>query len=209
MSGNQIDLSQLFGQVAKTLISNKSELNKADTYNNDHGDNMSDTFRMIAQAMEAKKGASSADQLEYAADLLRSKKSGSAQLYAKGFANAAKEFVGEDINTGNAMQLIQTLMGGGASAKRSAEANPLGDMLGALMGSGATSASSDDDLDLGDLLTAGMAFMSAKQSGDNNMEALMQALVADTEMSATPHRAQSSQLILNTLLDVVGGMGAK
>jgi hypothetical protein len=208
LSGNNIDLGQLFGQVAQTLVTNKTALNKADTHNNDHGDNMADTFRMIAKAMEEKQSDSSADQLEYAAQLLRGKKSGSAQLYAKGFANAAKEFVGEDINTGNAMQLVQMLMGGGASAKRSNE-NPLGDMLGALMGSGASSASSDDELDIGDLLTAGMTFMSAKQQGGSNMEALMQALVADTEMSATPHRAQSSQLILNTLLDVVGGMGAK
>jgi hypothetical protein len=208
LSGNQIDLGQLFGQVAKTLVTNKSALNEADTHNHDHGDNMADTFHMIAKAMEEKQGASSADQLEYAADLLRGKKSGSAQLYAKGFSNAAKEFVGEDINTGNAMQLVQMLMGGGTSAKREAE-NPLGDMLGALMGTGASSDSSDDELDIGDLLNAGMAFMSAKQSGGSNMEALMKALVADTEMSATPHRAQSSQLILNTLLDVVGAMGAK
>ena len=208
MSGNQIDLGQLFGQVAKTLLANKSALNEADTRNHDHGDNMADTFRMIAKAMEEKQGSSSAEQLEYAAGLLRGKQSGSAKLYAKGFANAAKEFAGEEINTGNAMQLIQTLMGGGASASRSSD-NPLGDLLGGLMGKGASAASADDDLDIGDLLNAGMAFMSAKQKGGSNMEALLQALVADTEMSATPHRAQSSQLILNTLLDVVGSMGAK
>lgn len=208
MSGNQIDLGKLFGQVAKTLVANKSTLNKADTHNHDHGDNMADTFRMIAKAMEEKQSSSSAEQLEYAAGLLRNKQSGSAQLYAKGFAQAAKDFAGESVTTGNAMQLVQTLFGGGVSTSKGGAENPLGALLGGLVGSG-SSAASDDDLDIRGLLNAGMAFLSAKQQGGDNMEALVQALVSDTKMSATPHRAQSSQLILNTLLDLVGSMGKK
>jgi hypothetical protein len=206
MAKNQLDLGNLFSQVASTLIENKTSLNKADTHNNDHGDNMAEIFKMVSQAMDDKKGASAADQLDYAADLLRNKNSGSAQIYAKGFEQAAKDFAGENITSGNAMQMIQTLMGGGESVTKG-EDNPIGSLIGGLFG-GKESAS-DDKFDIGDLLGAGMAFMSAKQEGDSNVEALMDALVSGSAMGDVPHRAQSSQLVLNTLMNVVGSLGKK
>ena len=39
-ASKSIDLSKLFGSVAKTMAQNKADLNAADTYNHDHGDHM-------------------------------------------------------------------------------------------------------------------------------------------------------------------------
>lgn len=75
MAGEQIDLFSLFKQVSKSVKQNKTTLNKADSYNHDHGDNMVEIFDVITQAMKEKKSADPADQLEYAAQLLRNKTS--------------------------------------------------------------------------------------------------------------------------------------
>ena len=51
---NQINLAKLFSTVAGTLSEQKDTLNKADSYNHDHGDNMVEIFTVISQAMQAK-----------------------------------------------------------------------------------------------------------------------------------------------------------
>jgi hypothetical protein len=56
--GDPLDLASLFQSVTQNLIGNKDVLNQADTYNNNHGDNMVEIFRVITQAMELKQGAS-------------------------------------------------------------------------------------------------------------------------------------------------------
>ena len=91
---NQLNLLNMFKAVSGTLAQNQQNLNQADTYNHDHGDNMLDVFNVITQAMQTKKTAAPADQLEYASQLLRQKKSGSAQLYSQGLSQASKEFQG-------------------------------------------------------------------------------------------------------------------
>ncbi|MRR31644.1 DAK2 domain-containing protein, partial [bacterium] len=129
-----IDLGKLFGTVAKTLAQNQTQLNSADTYNHDHGDNMVQIFEVITQAMKEKQNASPADQLAYASQLLRAKsQSGSAQLYAEGLSDAASQFQGaKSINTDTAMTLIQTLLGAQGSVQTSGGGS--GDMLGGLLG---------------------------------------------------------------------------
>ncbi len=116
MATKQVNLANVFGSVASTLASNREVLNKADTINHDHGDNMVEVFEVVAQAMKAKKGASSADQLAYAAELLRQKQSGSAKYYAGGLTQAAQKYQGKKITSTNAMDLIQTLLGGGVQS---------------------------------------------------------------------------------------------
>lgn len=134
-----IDLGKLFGTVAKTLAQNQTQLNTADTYNHDHGDNMVQIFEVITQAMKEKQNASPADQLAYASQLLRAKsQSGSAQLYAEGLSDAATQFQGaKSINTNTAMTLIQTLLGaqGSVPTGGSGSGDMLGSLLGGLMGS--------------------------------------------------------------------------
>lgn len=217
MSNNQIDLGPLFSQVVKTLAQQQSQLNKADTQNHDHGDNMVRVFKTITEAIEQKQGSSQTSQLDYAAQLLAQQNSGSAQLYAKGLQQAAQQFKGSEIDAGNILQLIQMLMGGGQATPSAAPSgapasggSALGTLLTQLTGGQAASTGADDDkINMQDLLNAGLTYMNAKNAGASTGEALIKALVADSAMAPTPHRAQSSELVLKTLLDVVGRMGGK
>ncbi len=108
-----LDLGNLFEKVAGTLAQNKDSLNKADTNNHDHGDNMVNTFELITRAMKEKQDANPSDQLAYAAEILGQQKSGSAQLYAKGLSQASQQFQGQQVTADNAPMLIQTLLGVG------------------------------------------------------------------------------------------------
>lgn len=210
MSNNQIDLGPLFSQVVKTLAKQQTQLNKADTQNHDHGDNMVQVFNTITQAVQQKQGSPQATQLDYAAQLLSQQNSGSAQLYAKGLQQAAQQFKGQNIDAGNILQLIQLLMGGGQAAQPAAPASggagALGDLLTQLAGGQSASSADDDKINMQDILNAGLVYMNAKNAGASTGEALIKALVADSAMAPTPHRAQSSELVLKTLLDVVGNL---
>lgn len=136
MSRSKVNLLKAFQAASQALSQNQSALNQADTYNHDHGDNMVEIFRVITQAMEAKKNASPADQLAYASELLRSQQSGSAKIYSQGLAQAADQFHGKSIKQNNVLQLIQSLLGGQAaqSGATLAPADPLSSLLGGLMG---------------------------------------------------------------------------
>jgi hypothetical protein len=234
---NQINLASLFRNVASSLSEQKETLNKADTYNHDHGDNMVEIFTVISQAMQAKRTASPADQLEYASQLLRQKQSGSAQVYARGLSQASQQFQGtKKVTPDNAMTLIQALMGGGQAATTQstpgmgnllgsllsggdvpAQQNQgnMGDLLGMLLGGSGTPQSTGQNqqsgggIDVGDLLNAGMTFMNTKAQGGNNMEALVKALVSNSAMSNSDHRSQSGALVANTLLQAIGQMAGK
>jgi hypothetical protein len=253
---NQLNLVNLFQSVAGSLTAQKDNLNNADTYNHDHGDNMVEVFNVISQAMQAKQNADPADQLEYASQLLRQRKSGSAQVYAQGLSQASREFKGQkQVTPGSAVNLIQALLGGGqastaqpqggmgdllgsllggvattpqqpqggmadllgsllggGNASTQQPQSGAGDLLGSLLGGGnATQAQSQDQqgtpgLDVGDLLNAGMAFMNTKSQGGNNMEAIVNALVSGSAMGNNQHRSQSGALVVNSLLQAIGGL---
>jgi len=203
-----INLFQLFNAVTGALENKRESLNAADDYNQNHGDNMVQIFEVISKAMKAKQGADPADQLQYASELLRgASNSGSAQMYVRGLENASKEFTGKSFNIEKALPLIQMLMNGGekAPAAKSSSSDMLSSLLSGL--GGGSSSDKDDKLDLADLLGAGMAFMNAKDSGSNNLEALTKALVADTAMSKTSHRAQSGQVVANTVMQLLSSFG--
>jgi len=208
---SSIDLVQLFGAVANSLGDQRETLNLADTHNNDHGDHMVEIFEVVTQAVKEKKNASPADQLAYASDILRRRQSGSAQVYADGFAQASQQFQGQDITTGNAGILLQTLLGGGQAPGQGSSSG--GDMLGALLG-GLTDQPSQqqgeaDGLDFGDLLNAGMAFMNAKQQGSSNAEAAITALMSESPLGQSSHRKESGALVANTIMQVLGSMSKK
>ena len=206
MPNNQIDLGQLFGQVVQSLSQNKSALNEADTYNKNHGDNMVQIFQLVQQALQEKKGSKPAAQLKYAAAQVKKIPSGSAQVYAKGLARAAKDIKGNSVDTGNIMQLVLDLIAGGKKVNPAPQAgDPLSSIFTGLMGAGQQSGG-DDKLDAGDLLTAGLAFLSARQSGEDTLGAAVKALVAESPLSEAPHREQSGQLVMDTLLKAIGAM---
>jgi hypothetical protein len=222
MAANNIDLAKLFGTVAKTMAQNKTQLNTADTYNHDHGDNMVQIFEVITQAMKEKKTATPADQLAYASQLLRAKsQSGSAQLYAEGLQDASSQFKGvKKVTPDTAMTLIQTLLGaqGTVPAATAQPQGGAGDLLGSLLGGltgmqqpTTTGAQQGDQpqIDIGQLLNAGMAFAQTKQTGGTNLDAILNAVVSSSRMGESAHRSQSGTLVANTLMQALSKIATK
>ena len=196
MSSN-VDLVKLFSAVAETMMENQDALNQADEYNQDHGDHMVDIFQLITGAMkEAPKGDVSSG-LSTASDLLTKKKSGSAAMYAKGLAQAAEYFQDQDLDVTQLLPLLQTMLGGGEASV----SKDFGGLLDSLVGS----IGGEDGLDMGDILSAGAAFLQSKQEGDSNLEAAIDAIISASKMGETPHRAQSSKLVADVLLQALMG----
>jgi hypothetical protein len=233
MASGNIDLASLFKQVSKAVAQNQDSLNEADTYNHDHGDHMVEIFEVITQAMKDKKSAEPADQLEYAAKLLREKSnSGSATLYADGLKNAAKQITGKDLDAGSVVSILQSVLGSstetksgsagtgdmlgsllgqmaGSVSETKTSASDSGEMLGSLLGqlTGSTSGDSGDGLDMGDLLNAGMNYMAAKQSGKTDLEAITGVILSSSQVaSGSTARSQSSEIVTSTLLSALATM---
>ncbi|HSJ88296.1 MAG TPA: DAK2 domain-containing protein [Anaerolineales bacterium] len=198
------DLSALFNVAAQVLAANQSSLNQADSENQNHGDNMVQTFNMITQSMASQRGSAPSTQLQHASEYLaQNAQSGSGQIYSQGLAQAAQQFQGQKaVTPDNAMVLIQSLLGGGQ------QSSPLpgSDLAGSLMGG---QQGQSDGVNIGDLLNAGMNFMNAKQQGQDNMQAAMTALMSAGPMAQKPHRQQSGQLVANALLQAISGMSRR
>lgn len=210
MANGNIDLASLFKTVSKAVAENQDTLNQADSYNHDHGDHMVEVFDVISQAMKEKKSADPADQLEYAAQLLRKKSnSGSATQYAEGLKSAAKQMTGKELDAGSVVSMLSTLLGS-ASGSSPSSAGDSGDLFGSLVGSLSGNTGGSDGLDMGDLLNAGMNYMSAKQSGKSDLEALTGALVSGSQFAGgSDARAQSTEIVATTLLNALSKMSKK
>ncbi|NPV75667.1 MAG: hypothetical protein HPY59_04750 [Anaerolineae bacterium] len=229
MAGN-VDLVKIFQTVTKNLAQNQDALNRADSYNHDHGDNVVQVFNLITKAVKAKKEAEVSDQLAYASEYLsKNNHSGSGQAYAQGLARAASQFKGQTLSPENSMGLINALLGAGQAAGSDQPTSPAdllgallggggqapaqsasaaGDLLGALLGGGDQSQNqSKEGMDTSQLLAMGlnigMNFLEAKKQGHTNMEALVQSLVAGSQMGQTPHRAQSASIVASTLMSLL------
>lgn len=222
MATQNVDLAQLFGTVATALAQNQTTLNKADTYNHDHGDNMVEIFEVITQAMKEKGSAAPADQLAYASELLRAKtKSGSAKLYAEGLANASTKLQGKKaVTTNTAMTLIQALLGAQKkvptstlTSKTSTDTGTdlLGSLLGGLTGTTTTQSTSKSasKIDINKLLKAGMSYVEAKQSGSSDLDAILNAVVSSSRMGDSDYHTQSGSIVANTLLQALTSMTSK
>jgi hypothetical protein len=104
-------------------------------------------------------------------------------------------------------------LGGGQTAQsqvqqpESSGGDLLGSLLGGLTGTSGTDENKDTGLDIGDLLSGGMAYMQAKQSGASNAEAILKAIVAGSGMGNATHRTQSTQLVADTFMKVLGSLG--
>jgi hypothetical protein len=224
------DLATVFQAVSGNLVQHQASLNQADDYNHDHGDNMVEIFGVINQAIGAKRDKKPAEQLAYASQLLEQRsQSGSAKIYASGLSQASQQFKGKTVTPDNMSMLLQSLLGGQAPGQQSP--NTAADLLGSLMGGvaggqaagsqpastptdllggllggavGSQSTSSQPGLDMGDILNAGMAFMSSQQQGDSGVQSAIKAFVAATQAGQKPHRAQSGELVANTIIQLLG-----
>jgi hypothetical protein len=247
MATTQIDLGRLFGAVSTSLAENREAINASDGYNANHGDHMVENFRVITRAVNRKKDAPPAEQLDYASQVLnKNAQNGSARMYAQGLSRAADQLRGQPaVTQENAMLLLQALLGGQAgtstsaapAATQSQTADPLSGLLGSFLGNdqSTTQASSPDMLgnvfssllggaagqsqpeqavptqqpggiDMNTLLTAGMAFLQARQQGATPVQALANAVMAGSQMNATPHHTQSGQIVATTLINTITSM---
>jgi hypothetical protein len=232
MTQNRVDLVNIFQAVTQTLAENQQVLNEKDEYNHDHGTNMVDTFQTITSSLQQKQGKSDSTALTYAAKKLSTNTtSGSGKLYAQGLTQAAPKFKGKSVDSKGALDLLQTLIGGGQSTSQGSQAG--GDILGTLLGQMAggaqsqssgsaqsgedllssllggltggqtTSSGSSDGLDIGDLLNAGLNYMQAKQSGESTAQALVQAFMSASGMGNSTHRSESTSLVINSFLQAL------
>lgn len=206
-----LDLAALFNVATKALSANKSSLNQADTENQNHGDNMVQAFSMISQALAGQQGASPSQQLSHASQYLaQNGKSGSAQVYSQGLAQAAQQFQGQSaVTPDNAMTLVQSLLGGGQQPASQGGADLLGALLGGGQSTQPSSGQGQEGLDLGHVLNAGMTFMNAKQQGEGNLQAALSAVMAAGPVGQKPHRQQSGQVVGNALLQAIAGMASR
>jgi alpha-D-ribose 1-methylphosphonate 5-triphosphate synthase subunit PhnG len=215
MATNQVNLYELFQTVNQALQQNQDQLNNADTYNHDHGNNMVDVFSTIAKAMLENKNATPAEQLSSAASQLRTKQSGSAQYYEKSLNQAATELGNaKGITAANAITLIQALLGGGEAKTQAG--NTTGDMLGSLLtsltgatGTSSTSGTGESTIDWATVAAAGMQYMQDKQAGKDTLTSLMDALMADAPTKSATYRKDSGSIVTNTLLQALGSMLSK
>jgi DAK2 domain len=135
MANNSALLTNIFQQVTNTLVENQKALDLADDQNHDHGTNMVKTFQTITSSIEKKQDLPPSDALAYASkQVSKQTASGSGQMYAQGLANAATQLKGQTINPQSAIQLLQTLIGGGQAAQQQPTQSGGGDLLGSLLG---------------------------------------------------------------------------
>jgi hypothetical protein len=204
MAERSIDLLSLFQAASSVLANNKSELNQADTYNHDHGNNISQVFNLITQAVGQKPNANPSTQLSYASQMLQQNaSSGSAQLYTQALQNAANQMQGSsNINANNLLPLLQTLLGGGQqpSAQVGGSNDLLGGLLSALGGGGTNTQQGQPGIQLDDILRGGMAFLASQQAGKSGLRAVVDGLIAGSPLGESPARAQSAQLIASSIL---------
>lgn len=195
-----VDLVKLFSAVADTLVENQDSLNQADEYNQDHGDHMVEIFQLITGSMKEAPKNDVSSGLSTASEMLTKKKSGSAAMYAKGLAQAAEYFQDQDLDVTQLLPLLQTMLGGGEASVAKGPGGLLDSLVGSIGG--------EDGLDMGDILSAGAAFLQSKQEGDSNLEAAIDAIISASKMGETPHRAQSSKLVADVLLQaLLSGQG--
>jgi len=151
-------------------------------------------------------------------DLLGSLLGGMSGAPAGAPATQAPQWQGNQSAPGG--NLLGALLGGmgGGSGQQAPQAGG-GDLLGALLGGmGGTSggsasqqqgAAQQGGLNLGNLLQGALAYMQASQGGASTMEALVQAFVASSGMGNSRHRTESTQVVVNSFLQALGGMNAQ
>ncbi len=111
-------------------------------------------------------------------------------------------------------QLAGMLSGGGAAPaasqlEESQSPDVLGGLVGALLGGGLSKGSAARRIPQGrgitfsTLLTAGSTYLQAKEQGSSAVQAIIQAVIAGSQMKETPHQAQSGQVVGSTLLETI------
>jgi hypothetical protein len=205
-------LAAIFRAVGEALRQNRQAFNQADLVNGNHGDHMVQVFEIAARAAEEKRGAEIAEAMEYAARLLAAQvDNGSAQVYARGLEQMARQFQRYQVSLEDLLSYVH-----GALSKDREQASPeqpegqsgrSGNVLKALMNGLAGwgqieggQAPQDSPLDMGALFEFGMAYVQAKQRNASRLEVLADAAASVSPLSKTPHRYASGKLAIQALL---------
>lgn len=117
---------------------------------------------------------------------------------------------------GAIMDAIMNAQGGGQAAGQTSagQSDPITDLLGGLLGGSAQQTGgqqmpgqqSGQGINIQQLMAAGMAFLQARQRGASPMEALVQAVMAGSQMNNSPHHSQSGQMVAGTLINILGSL---
>ena len=214
MAQNRVDLVNIFQAVTQTLAKNQQSLDQADEYNHDHGTNMVQTFQTITNSLQQKQGKSASSALTYASKkLAKNTTSGSGQLYAQGLSQAATKFKGKTVDSKGALDLLQTLIGGGQTSQQSSQSGS-GDMMGALLGqlmggaqaqpSGASTSSDDMLGSLMGQLTGSEQSQSSGPTGSGGD--MLEALLGQVTGGEQPKPSATSQTSGDMLSSLLGGL---
>ena len=213
----EVNLLDLLSSATSALTKNAGQLNQADTYNHDHGDNMAQIFSLITDAIGQKQTEPPANQLAYAGRVLEQKStSGSAKLYSKALQVASKNFQGQKaVTENNVVTLIQSLLGGGNQPAPLKTPAAGGDLLSTLLGglSGGTTATAkkkSTGLDLGTLLTIGSTLLGSGGAGSGvdlsdgidlgDIIGIGSTLLSGSQKTQTQPQSSPAANILTTLL---------
>jgi len=202
----KLELASLFQSVTEQLAKNQESLNAADNYNHNHGDHMVQIFNMVQNAVEEKSDRPAAQQLKYASEVVeRNASSGSAALYAQGFAKAAENMRGKDLSP----EFLNSLLTGLLNAEKPPQTSQasqkkglFGSLLAGLFGK-ETSSQVDDGFGLDDLIQGAVAFSQSMKDGEGSTQAAIEALMAASPMGQSDHRKESGSIVAQTIMDFV------
>ncbi|MEI7848363.1 MAG: DAK2 domain-containing protein [Chloroflexota bacterium] len=203
------NMVQTFQSISRTLLENKDKTDSAA---------LSLAARQLLQSSQSDSGKLYAQGLAQAAAQFSGKEVDSQsalkllETLIAGGQTAPAPAVAEQPAAEE--DLFGTLLGGlmnGAQGQTQqtspAGEDALGSLMNGLMGGGKTASATDSGLDMTDLLNAGLAFMQEKQSGGSNINALVKAVLSASGMGSTPHRTQSTMLVINSFLKALGTSG--
>ncbi len=222
MQETETQLSNLFQTVGRVLKENQESLNAADELNHNHGDNMVANFRIISRALTETEGETPSKQLDFASQKLKKKaQSGSAQMYAEGLARAANQLQGQDaITSKNAMSLVQSLLGGGATAEMepAAQDDLMAGILGSLTNSSFSTTQSTQQIEsapqdqlgelLGSLLGGAASPQQSEHSAGTGSSDLLSGLMGSLLGGSTQYPAPEQSPIPQTSDPLSSLMGA-
>ena len=224
MSQSDIDLGSLFNAALKTVTANRQQINKLDSEQGNHGDNIVNNLKIITEALANKSSEAPADALQHASEELQARgQSSSSQYYADGLSQAAERLQGKDqLDQTDVVSIIQTLMSA-VPAQRSTQQTSAGESIlqqvAGLAAKQQPKAASQKGPDLGGLLSAAlpaaMAMMEAKQSGADPASAALSALVRGlvggqvNPLQASTPRAAAGGLVAQSLLKALLGASAR
>lgn len=209
-----LEVASIFQTVLDALIADQPELNRADPYNQNHGDHMVEIFRIAVRAAQEKQTGSLAEAMDYASQLLRDcSENGSAQVYARGLTSLARQFSQRQIDLDDLAPYAQVAISGRKGDNGQSSEGRSGDILKALLSALAEweqleleQPGAGKGMDLGYLLGIGMAYLQAKKQGGDRLRVLAETVVSSSPLGKVPHRHQSGLLVVEKILQALGDL---